>query len=129
MHLWPKESVGPHFCLGPKMALVSTVLRGVTLSQNLLLLFFWYTSSHNSIVPKFEEIRRIPKIFSVFRNYLNCSNDINHPSIFVEYSVEVVISHLILYGLFIILSTVHPRQVIGYNISTPFLSRISTSNS
>jgi hypothetical protein len=31
----------------------------------------------------------------------------------------VVISHLIFYGLFIILSTIHPRQMIGYNIFHP----------
>jgi hypothetical protein len=28
----------------------------------------------------------------------------------------VVISHLVFYGLFIILSTIHPRQMIGHNI-------------
>jgi hypothetical protein len=31
----------------------------------------------------------------------------------------VVISHIVLYGLFIILSTDHPRQVIGHNIFHP----------
>jgi hypothetical protein len=36
------------------------------------------------------------------RHLLNCLNGINHPSIFVEYSIEVVISHLVFYGLFII---------------------------
>jgi hypothetical protein len=36
--------------------------------------------------------------------------------IFVKYSIEVVISHPVFYGLFIILSTVHPRQMIGHNI-------------
>jgi hypothetical protein len=55
------------------------------------------------------------------RHLPNCSNDINHPSIFVEYSIEVVISHFILYGLFIILSTVHPRQMTDHNIFHPLL--------
>jgi hypothetical protein len=33
----------------------------------------------------------------------------------------VVISHLVFYGLFIILSTVHPKQMIGHNILHPLL--------
>jgi hypothetical protein len=63
------------------------------------------------------------------RHLSNRSNVINHPSVLIEHSIEVVISHLIFYGLFIILSTIHPRQMIGHNILHPFLSLISTSNS
>jgi hypothetical protein len=33
----------------------------------------------------------------------------------------MVISHLVFYGLFIILSKVHPRQMIGHNILHPLL--------
>jgi hypothetical protein len=33
----------------------------------------------------------------------------------------VVISHLVFYGHFIILSTIHPRQMIGHNILHPLL--------
>jgi hypothetical protein len=39
----------------------------------------------------------------------------------MEHSIEVVISHLVFYGLFIILSTVHPRQMIGHNTIHPLL--------
>jgi hypothetical protein len=53
------------------------------------------------------------------RHLPNRSNDINHPSVFIEHSIEVVISHLIFYGLFIILSTIYPRQMIGHNILHP----------
>jgi hypothetical protein len=42
-------------------------------------------------------------------------------SVFIEHSIEVVISHLVFYGLFIILSTIHPRQVISHNILHPLL--------
>jgi hypothetical protein len=52
----------------------------------------------------------------VERHLPNRSNDIDHPSIFIEHPIEVVISHLIFDGLFIILSTIHPRQMIGHNI-------------
>jgi hypothetical protein len=55
------------------------------------------------------------------RHLLNCWNDIDHPSVFIEHSIEVVISHLVSYGLFIILSTVHPRQMISHNILHPLL--------
>jgi hypothetical protein len=55
------------------------------------------------------------------RHLPNRSNDINHPSVFIEHSIEVVISHLIFYGLFIVLSTIHPRQVIVHNILHPLL--------
>jgi hypothetical protein len=34
MHLRPIESARPHFRLGPKMAIVPTILRRVALSQN-----------------------------------------------------------------------------------------------
>jgi hypothetical protein len=38
----------------------------------------------------------------------------------------VVISHLILYGLIIILSTIHPRQMIGHNIFHPlFVTKLN----
>jgi hypothetical protein len=57
----------------------------------------------------------------VKRHLPNRSNDINHPSVFIKHSIEVVISHLVLYGLIIILSTIHPRQVIGHNILHPVL--------
>jgi hypothetical protein len=33
----------------------------------------------------------------------------------------VVISHFVFYGLFIILSTIHPRQMIGHNVFHPLL--------
>jgi hypothetical protein len=49
----------------------------------------------------------------------DCSNDIDHPGIFVEYSVEVVISHLFLCGIFIFLSMIHPRKMIDHNILHP----------
>jgi hypothetical protein len=55
------------------------------------------------------------------RRLPNCSNDIGHPSVFIEHSIEVAISHLFFYGLFIILSTVHPRQMISHNILHPLL--------
>jgi hypothetical protein len=55
----------------------------------------------------------------VKRHLSNRSNDINHLSVFIEHSIEVVISHLVFYGLLIILSTIHPRQVISYNILHP----------
>jgi hypothetical protein len=57
----------------------------------------------------------------VKRHLPNRSNDINHPSVFIEHSIEVVISHLVIYGLFITLSTIHPRQMIGHNILHPLL--------
>jgi hypothetical protein len=57
----------------------------------------------------------------VKRHLLNCSNDINQPSVFIKHSIEVVISHLVFYGLFIILSMIHPRQMIGHNILHPLL--------
>jgi hypothetical protein len=57
----------------------------------------------------------------VKRHLPNCSNDINHPSVFIEHSIEVVISHLVFYGLFIISSMIHPRQMIGHNILHPLL--------
>jgi hypothetical protein len=57
----------------------------------------------------------------VKRHLPNRSNDINHPSVFIEHSIEVVISHLVFYGLLIILSTIHPRQMIDHNILHPFL--------
>jgi hypothetical protein len=43
--------------LGSKRTTVSTILRRMTLSQNFLPLFCWYTSSHHSIIPKFKEVR------------------------------------------------------------------------
>jgi hypothetical protein len=55
----------------------------------------------------------------VKRHLPNRSNDINHPSVFIEHSIEVVISHLVFYGIFIILSMIHPRQMIGHNILHP----------
>jgi hypothetical protein len=55
------------------------------------------------------------------RHLPNCSNDISHPSVFIEHSIEVVISHFVFYGLFIIMSTVHPRQMIAHNILHPLL--------
>jgi hypothetical protein len=57
----------------------------------------------------------------VKRHLPNRSNDINHPSVFIDHSIEVVISHLVFYGPFIILSTVHPRQMIDHNILHPLL--------
>jgi hypothetical protein len=55
----------------------------------------------------------------VKRHLPNRSNDINHPSVFIEHSIEVVISRLVLYGIFIIFSTIHPRQMIGHNTLHP----------
>jgi hypothetical protein len=51
----------------------------------------------------------------------NRLNDVNHPSVFIKHSIEVVLSHLVFFGLFIILSMVHPRQVIGHSILHPLL--------
>jgi hypothetical protein len=51
----------------------------------------------------------------MIKRHVSSCSDIDHPSIFVKYSIEVVISHLAFYGLFVILSTVHPRQMIGHN--------------
>jgi hypothetical protein len=48
------------------MAIVSTVLRRVTLSQNLYPFFSWHTSSHYSIIAKFEGMVH-PKNISYFR--------------------------------------------------------------
>jgi hypothetical protein len=56
----------------------------------------------------------------VKRHLLNHSNDINHPSVFIEHSIEVVMSHLVFYGLSIILSKIYPRQMIGHNIIHPY---------
>jgi hypothetical protein len=47
-------------------------------------------------------------------------------NVFIEHSIEVVISCLVFYGLFIILSTIHPRQMIGHNILHPL--RITNFN-
>jgi hypothetical protein len=55
------------------------------------------------------------------RHLSNRSNDIDHPSVSIEHSIEVVISHLVFYGLFVILSTIHSRQMISHNILHPLL--------
>jgi hypothetical protein len=49
--------------------IVSTVLRQVALSQDFQPFFTWNTSSHYSIIAKFEEVRCIPKVFSTFGDY------------------------------------------------------------
>jgi hypothetical protein len=49
------------------------------------------------------------------------ANDVGHPNILVDYLIEVVISHFIFHGILVILSMVHPRQMIVHNISTPFI--------
>jgi hypothetical protein len=55
------------------------------------------------------------------RHLPNYSNDINHSCVFIEHLIEVVISHLVFYGLFIILSTIHLRQMISHNILHPLI--------
>jgi hypothetical protein len=65
--------------LGPKMAIVSTVLRRVALSQDFKPLFSWHTSSHDSVIAKFEEVWCIPKVFSTFGDLPPLSLDCGWP--------------------------------------------------
>jgi hypothetical protein len=42
----------------------------VALSQDFKPLFSWHTPSHDSIIAKFEEVWRIPKVLLTFKDYL-----------------------------------------------------------